>query len=235
MGITVAQLSDAAQMQADKRLDQQLSAADWVTLVNWSVKSLWRRISAIDPDWYFDQEDFTLAGGATGATKDLSTLVGSGAHTYAALHGLDLNPDTTQRSTVPRLGSFQERNSGRFSRWLPTVATTNRAYDIRGNVLVISPYEAAGGNYRVYFRHRPYLFASSTDTNTLDFQLEDYDEYLSTRAAMKALKIEESSADPLAQDLSDIWAEIRGEHSRDDEAPKMIADVEGQDWPRGRW
>jgi hypothetical protein len=232
MAVTVAQLIDAAKLQADKRNDQTIADADWCTIANWSVMSLWRRVSAIDPDWYFDQQDFTLAGGASGATKDLSTLTGSGGHSFAALHGIDLNPDTTQRSTVPRL-NFAERNAGRFSRWVPTVNTINRSYDVRGNNLVITPYEAAAGTYRVYYRYQPYQFTGPTDTTTLEFQLAPYAEYLSIRMAMRGLKIEESDANPLAQDLADLWAEIRAEHSRDDEAPAIIADVEGTDWPWG--
>jgi len=229
--VLVSALIDAGKMQADKRNDQQLSDTDWCTIAVWSVRSLWRRISALDPDWYFDHQDFTLAGGSNGCTFDLSTLTGTGgAHTFAAMHGLDLYPDTSRRQTVPRI-NFRERNAGRFSRWLPTTFTIDRCYDERGTVLTITPYEAAGAPYRVYYRYEPYLFTGPTDTNPLDFQMAAYDEYISIRMAMRALKIEESSADPLAQDLADLWAEIRAEHSRDDQEAAIIADVEGDGWP----
>jgi len=229
MGILVAALIDAAQMQSDKRNDAQLSPADWTTIANWSVKSLWRKISAVDPDWYFDHQDFTLAGGASGAAFDLSTLTGTGgAHTFAALHGVDLNPDTAQRMTVPRL-NFIERNQGRFSRWLPTTLVVNRRYDIRGTQLTITPYEGAGGNYRVYFRYLPYLFTGSTDTTPLDFEIAAYDEYLSVRMAERALGVEESDQSPMYNIRQELLKEILAEHSRDDEAATVIADVEGDD------
>lgn len=234
MAILVAALIDAAKMQADKRNDQQLSDGDWTTIANWSVKSLWRRVSAVDPDWYFDQQDFTLAGGATGAALDLTTLVGSGAHSFAALHGLDVNPDTSQRRTVPRL-NFLERNRGRIGRWLPTVLCVDRSYDIRGLSLNITPYEVAAGSYRVYYRYQPYLFSGPTDTNALEPQLEPYDEYLSVRMAERALGIEESDQSPMATLRAELWKEILDEHSRDDEAPSVIADVEGDDFGRGWW
>lgn len=228
MGVLVAALIDAAQMQSDKRNDAQLSSADWTTIANWSVKSLWRKISAVDPDWYFDQQDFALAGGAAGAAFDLSTLTGAGAHSFAALHGLDLNPDTAQRMTVPRL-NFLERNRGRFSRWLPTTLVVNRAYDIRGTQLTITPYEAAGGNYRAYYRYMPYAFTGSADANPLDFEIAAYDEYISVRMAERALGLEESDQSPMYNIRQELLKEILAEHSRDDEAASVIADVEGDD------
>jgi len=235
-GILVAALIDAAQMQSDKRNDAQLSNADWTTIANWSVKSLWRKIAAVDPDFYFDQQDFALAGGAADAAFDLSTLTGTGAtpHSFAALHGLDLNPDTAQRMSVPRL-NFIERNRGRFSRWLPTTLVINRSYDIRGTQLTITPYEQAGGNYRVYFRYLPYLFAASTDTNPLDFELSAYDEYVSVRMAERALGVEESDQSPMYTIRQELLKEILAEHSRDDEASSVIADVEGDDSIHGWW
>ena len=228
MAILVAALSDGAQLLSDKRNDASVGPADWVTLANWAVKSLWRFVSSVDPDWYFDQQDFSLTGGAAGATLDLTTLVGSGAHAFRALHGLDFYPDTTQRRTVPRR-NFQERNQGRIGRWLPTTLCIDRAYDIRGNVLTITPYEIANGPYRVYYRYAPYLFTGPADTNALDEQLEPYDEFLTQMMAMRALGIEESDQSPAGERLAELRKEILDEHSRDDENPVVMADVEGND------
>src|ERR1700685_541852 len=103
MAISVAGLIDSSQFLSDSRNDTSLAATDWLTMVNWSVKSLWRFITAMDPDSYFDQQNVTLAGGVSGATFDLSTLVGavgSPVHSFRARHGLDFNPDTTGRRTV---------------------------------------------------------------------------------------------------------------------------------------
>jgi hypothetical protein len=226
VAVLVATLIDQGKMLADKRNDAQLAPADWQTLANWAVKSLWRLICSIDPDAYFDQQDVTLTSGASGAKFDLTTLVGTGSHAFRALHGLDLYPDTTQRRTVPRR-NFQERNQSAFGRWLPTILCNDRAYDIRGYVLTITPYEIAGGPYRIYYRYAPYLFVSPTDTTPLDGQLEPYDEYLSVMMAMTALGIEESSQDPMASRLAALGQEIISEHARDDEAPSVLADVEG--------
>lgn len=72
MGILVASLIDAGKLQSDKRNDGQLADVDWVTMTNWAVKSLWRLLSSLDPDFSFTQLDFTLLGGTTGATLDLN-------------------------------------------------------------------------------------------------------------------------------------------------------------------
>lgn len=228
MAILVATLSDQAQMLADKRNDAQLSASDWVAIANWSVKSLYRLLCSVDPDCYFDQQNFTLAGGVSGATLDLTTLTGTGAHTFRALHGLDYMPDTAARRTVPRR-NFVERNQGIIGRWIPSTLCIDRAYDIRGFILTITPYEIAGGPYRVYYRYAPYLFTGSSDTNPLDPQLEPYDEYLTQMMAMRGLGIEEGAQDPMANRLAELRKEILDEHSRDDEAPAIIGDVEGND------
>ena len=68
MAILVAALSDGAPSSlSDKRNDASVGpAGDWVTLANWAVKSLWRFVSSLDPDWYFDQQDFFAHGGARG-------------------------------------------------------------------------------------------------------------------------------------------------------------------------
>lgn len=235
MAILVASLSDSAQLLADKRNDQQLTATDWVTAVNWAVRSLWRLLTSLDPDSYFAQYDFALTGGISGATFDLTTLVslnsalaGRGAQ-FRALHGLDYNPDTNSRYTVQRR-NFVERNRGRVgTRWIPSILDPERAYDIRGFTLTITPYELAAGPYRVYYRYSPYLFSGPSDTNALDAQLEPYEQYLSALAARTALGIEESDQSALAGLCDELRQEIVDEHERDDEAASVIGDVEGED------
>ncbi len=237
MAITVATLIDQSKALADRRSDASIPDADWTTYVNWAVKALYRRLVALDPDLFFASTDFTLTNTPSGAQKDLSSLgTTSPANAiFVALHGLDFSPDTPGRRTIQRR-NFQERNRGRIGWWYPTIVAVDRAYDLRGKTLVVTPYENASGNYRAYFRQRPYIFTSSVDATTLDVQLEDYDEYLAIAAAMKALNIEESSSDPWAMRLQEILEEITDEHERDDEAPGVIADVEADtDTTSGWW
>lgn len=237
MAISVATLIDQAQALADRRNDASVPPGDWTTYVNWAIKALYRRLVALDPDLFFASVDFTLTNTPSGSQKDMSSLSGTTPANaiFVALHGLDCSPDTPTRRTIHRR-NFQERNRGRIGWWYPTIIAVDRAYDLRGKTLVVTPYENASGNYRAYFRQRPYIFTSSSDPNPLDVQLEDYDEYLTISAAMKAMNIEEGSADPWAIRVQEIIEEFTDEHERDDEAPGVIADVEADtDTTSGYW
>lgn len=228
MAILVADLIDQGKFLADKRNDASIVDADWLTLVNWRVEALWRKLTALDPAAYFGQGDFTLTGTPSGATKDLSVV----SATFRALHGLDLNPDTNIRRTVPSK-PFRERNIGVLGWWTPTVFCNDRGYDLRARTLVITPYENASGTYRAYFRNGPYKFTGTSDATALDFQLEPYSEWIATGAAVTGLDIEESSDDPYVRRLAEIDQEIEDEHERDDGAPARIADVEDEAGPYG--
>ena len=221
MAILVATLIDQGKALSDKRIDASVPDTDWLTYVIWGVKSAWRFLCSLDPGAYFTQApDFTLAGGTTGATKDLSTLTPGWK--------------ATNRRTVPRR-NFRERNKGRVSWWTPAPPATDRAYDMRGRVLTITPYELAGGVYRIYYRALPYIFTATNDSNPLDWQLEDLDEMIVILAARKGLGIEESDEGPWINRLNEIKQEFQDEHTRDDGEPLVIADVEDEEtgpwWP----
>lgn len=223
MAVSVATLIDQAKLHADKRSDASIADADWLIWVNWSVESLWRQLTAIDSSLFFAQGDFTLAGGVSGATKDLSTV--TGLTRFRSLHGLDLNPDTTNRMTIARR-NFRERNQAAIGWWTPAILAPDRRYDLRGRTLVITPYESAAGTYRAYVRLGPYQFTGAADATTLDWELEQFNEYIAIRAAMKALAQEESDESPLGRQLGAIIAEATAAHRRDDTEPPVIADVE---------
>lgn len=225
MPVSVATLIDQAKLHSDKRSDASIADADWLIWINWSVESLWRVLTNIDPELFFAQGDFTLAGGSAGATKDLSTV--TGLTRFRALHGLDINPDQSTRMTVARR-NFRERNNAAVGWWLPATLAPDRKYDLRGRTVVITPYESAAGSYRAYARLGPYLFASGVDVTALDWELEQYHEYIPVRAAMKALGQEESDETALARQLGSIVAEATTAHRRDDNEPAVIADVEGE-------
>lgn len=236
MAVTVAEMIDGAQALADKRNDASIPAADWLRYVNWGVKALYRLVIPVDPALYFAQADFTLTATAAGAKRLLSTLTWTEADgssppgtSYQALHGLDMSPDTAQRRTIRRR-NFRERNVPALGWWTPAVFDDDREYDLRGRTLVLTPYELAAGSYRVYARLAPYLFVSASDTVPLDWQLEQYDEYVVIMAARKGLGIEESDTGLQSERLNELRAEITAEHSRDDGEAATIADVEDDVW-----
>lgn len=232
MAISVATLIDQAKALADKRGDASVPDSDWLTYVNWGVKALYRLIVAADPEAYFAEADFTLLSTAAGSKKDLSTLTWSPTGAFVALHGVDKDPDTSMRRTIARR-NFRERNTGRIGWWTPAIYSGDLAYDLRGRQLVVTPYESAAGNYRAYARLRPYVFTTSTDVTALDWQLEDYDEFIVIMAARKGLGVEESDTGLQSERLGELRDEITAEHTRDDGEAAVIADVEEGDWDDG--
>lgn len=222
MAVTFANLLDQAKTDSDKVNDGSITDARWLVFVNRGVKSLWRLLTSLDPELYFTTADFTLTGGAAGATKDLSTLTG-----FRVLHGLDLNADSTARRTIRRR-NFADRNNVRLGWWVPGPFTDDRQYDIRGRILTITPMEAAAGAYRAYYRQGPYLFTSTVDATPLDPVMEDYDEYISLMAARRGLAVEESDTSDAANRIRELIQEITEAHTRD-EGQWGVADVEEYD------
>lgn len=147
---------------------------------------------------------------------------------FRALHGVDIYPDTNNRRTV-RTRNFRERSMRAIGWWMPTAFDADRQYDLRGRILYVTPYELAGATYRAYYRAAPYQWSTPTDTDRMDPQLEEYDEWVVIRAAMKALKIEESDANPWREELELLREEIMSSHQRDDGEAQRIADIESDD------
>lgn len=229
MATTVAQLIARAKVIADRTGDASLDdTLAWLVFANWSVESLWRLMTGLDEALYFAQVDFTLAGGAAGAVKDLTTLT---SPAFRAIHGLDLSPDTSNRRTIGRR-NFRERNLPSVGTWSPTTWASDRRYDIRGKNLTITPYESAAGTYRIYYRGAPYNFVSAVDGTGLDLELDQYNEAVSLLMARYAVGIEEGDPSQWTGRLGEIQAEMRQAADRNAE-PAVIADVEGEDWPRG--
>lgn len=234
MAVLVATLIDQGKLLSDKRSDASIDdATGWLAWINWEVESLWRFITAMDPNLYFASTDFTLSGGfGSGSTFDLTTIVSSGVPQFRAMHGLDYFPDTTNRRTIPRR-NFRERNVGPIGPWIPSALSIDRAYDLRGRTLTITPYEVAAGPYRVYYRRKPYAFTGTADATPLDSEIDQYSELIAVGAAIRAMVQEESDASQLVARREELKQQIADEHTRDDGAPTVIADIEGDQ--SGRW
>lgn len=144
---------------------------------------------------------------------------------FRSLHGLDVNPDTGARRTVTDRG-FRQRNET-VGWWTPAPICDVRKYDLRANMLVITPYEQSAGTYRAYYRAAPYKFATPTDGDPLDAVLEPEVEAIVKLAACNADGIEESDADDKRiKRINVIKAEVTASHERDDNEPARIQDVE---------
>lgn len=226
MAITVVSLIDQAQLVSNNRRNAAISQTDWVTFINWAVESWYKFRISLDPSLYFAQRDVTLVGGIAASTIDLTTGFTPGVR---ALHGVDVNPDTGSRYTL-RSRNFRQRNES-VGGWIPTTWCPVRFYDVRAMSLVVTPYEAAAGVYRVYYRGKPYQFVSAIDAVPLDAVLEPESEAIVKLAACSALGIEETSDDPWVKRINAIKAEVQAAYERDDGQAFQIADVEDLGWP----
>jgi hypothetical protein len=174
----------------------------------------------------FANDPFILT--AFGGTVDVSPqtwIVDDVRGRFRALHGVDVNPDTGSRYTL-RSRNFRQRNQG-VGWWVPTAWCPIRFYDVRANLLAITPYEQSAGNYRAYFRAAPYKFATPTDGDPLDAVLEPEVEALALLAACSADGIEENDfSDKRIKRINVIKAEVTASYQRDDGQAFQIADVE---------
>lgn len=347
MAVGIPALIDQAKLVSNNRRNLSIADADWVTFINWAIESWYKFRISLDPALYFQQQDFTLAGGINGSTFNLDlafvvrlvatalpaftaslgpgfgrtltanavgaltvdgaaaiagdrilyTAFGTNAGIYTvaqpgsggtpfiliratdfdalgptevqigaivtptagttwandpyiltflsgapdvgsqgwvvndtfgrfrALHGVDVNPDTGSRYTL-RSRNFRQRNEG-VGPWVPTAWCPVRFYDLRANMLVVTPFEQSAGTYRVYYRAAPYKFATPTDGDPLDAVLEPEAEAIVKLAACSALGIEESDTiDPYIKRVAAIKAEVQASYARDDGQAFQIADVE---------
>jgi hypothetical protein len=173
-----------------------------------------------------------FGGTVDSATQGLQTWIVNDVYTrFRSLHGLDLYPDTGQRLTI-RGRNFQQRNDG-VGFWVPSQYCPQRRYDIRSNILTVTPYEASSGPYRVYYRGAAYKWATPTDTDPLDAVLEPDIEAIVLLAACSALNIEETSNDPYIKRINTLKAEVTNSYERDDTQAAQLADVE--DLSGGGW
>src|SRR3954469_13953853 len=98
MAVTVAEVVTQGKTLADKLSDTSIAdTTGWLVFLNRSQERLYKLITSLDPHAFFAQGDFTLTATPSGAVKDLTSLT-----RFRALHGVDLNPDTSTRRTVPR-------------------------------------------------------------------------------------------------------------------------------------
>jgi len=227
----LVRLIKGAKLLADKVNDDSVTEDTWTEWVNDGVESLWGYVSTFFADHFYSTVDFSLAGGIGGNTYDVTTIP---AGDFRRVRLLERDPDTAQRRRV-RGFNFVEKDNGAGSAalWAMNLAPDVRA-KLMGNLLMLEPYERAGGNYRLHYVSRhPKLV---TNCDALLPSVDQWAEYVKVFAAMKALGVEESDDNPQARRMLAIKQEIADTAAeRDDGQPGVIADTEdmgGNGWWR---
>ncbi|HTJ24137.1 MAG TPA: hypothetical protein VL383_17180, partial [Gemmatimonadaceae bacterium] len=141
----LVRLIKGAKLLADKVNDDSVTEDTWTEWVNDGVESLWGYVSTFFADHFYSTVDFSLAGGIGGNTYDVTTIP---AGDFRRVRLLERDPDTAQRRRV-RGFNFVEKDNGAGSAalWAMNLAPDVRA-KLMGNLLMLEPYERAGGNYR---------------------------------------------------------------------------------------
>jgi hypothetical protein len=106
------------------------------------------------------------------------------------------------------------------------------SYRVVGQTISIEPASTAAGNYAMYYVSGPTVLA--IDSDAIDTVLEQYDDYVTTWAAIKALGKEESDTRDLYQDFYKLEADIVETLAmRDGDDPSTIVDddARGPSWP----
>lgn len=220
MAVKLADLIDGAQQASDQVDGDLVSTSTWFLWAKQAVEELWTVVVTQFGDAYFRSQTFTLAGGVSGDRYTLSAIA------FRRVIGLD---DTDRRVEIRRF-NYAERNRDAavpnhpyVSRYCP-----RRRYRVMGGVLLVAPFDAAAGNYRLDYVPAPTLPANSTDTTwTLDTELEPWAEFVMLAMARKAIAKEESDTSAVDARLNQLRTDIAdAASSRDDGEQKGFADVD---------
>lgn len=192
--------------------------AEWLTLLNAAYLELWDLVATTYGDHFVaGPTEFTLAGATdAGASYTLPA-------DFYRLRGLDYlrgsRPDGWEEVTP---FAFAERNHPQ----------DRRNYALQGAALIIRPVDWAQGTYRIWYTPAPTLLSS--DGDTVDARVAQWEDYIVVRAAIKAKDKEESDVSVLMAELEMFKQRIRAVAPRDAGHPPRVVDTRIGRWRRGR-
>lgn len=227
------QMRLTAKTLADKLSDTSISDDSWDGFINDGIEDGWKRIVEATGDAFLKNVDFTLAGGITGNTYDVTTIP---AGDFRRVKFLEVDPTLPQRRRVKPFNFLEKDRGSARPNPVMRIWDSDRRYRRMGNLIYVERYEIAAGNYRLWYIPSTPKLVNKCDA--LPVVLDEWAEYFPIFAAMKALGIEESDPGALPtrlQELRDDIAALKGEPDDDADA-STIADVEdeegnGWNWP----
>lgn len=212
--MTLLELRNAAKDLSDMVNSPEVADTTWNRWINDGIEKLWRLVTKTDVGGYQTFQNFTLT-----ATNTVALPTG-----FRRLLGVTRDPGIAgQRRSLPKY-NFGERDA--LGQWGPL------SYRIIGQTLSIEPAATAAGNYAMYYVSGPAVLA--LDGDAIDTVLEQYDDYVTTWAAVKALGKEESDTRDLYQDFYKLETDISETLAmRDGDDPSTIVDddARGPSWP----
>lgn len=168
MALTLAQARAAFQFRYDVAGSLVLSADEQDAMLQSAYRALWAEVVTVHKNFRINVQTFTLT---TAQTQALPA-------DFRDVFLVRLNPGTDQQVILPR---FAPRVAARS--W-------ERSYRVQGTSLYIEPLQRCAGSYDLLYV--PTCPAWANDTDTLDPELDQFQDYVVWRTVIEALAREET-------------------------------------------
>jgi hypothetical protein len=234
--ISLGQLRLQAQQRADRVNSQFVTTSEWNQYIKQAMFELYDLLVTCYEDYFLATPIQWTADGNTfqyplpdgvltfaNGINPQQTIVGA---PFYKIKGVDLALNNANNSYVT-INKFNFIDRNRFV--YPNTASTiygvfNLQYRVLGNVLEFIPTPSAGQQIRMWYV--PRMTELLADTDTTDFGISGWIEYVIVRAAKYALDKEESDTTILTQEIAYLKQRIEETASnRDEGQPDKISDT----------
>ena len=215
---TLLQIREFALARADMQHSNFRDTTQLNYMINKSAEELYDILVSRFEDYYSKSVEFNIAPGNDGYLL---------AQSIYKLRGVDYSNGGTWITLHPF--TFEERNRGnRYGANL----LANRRYRWMGQDFKVMPPDQAAGKYRLWYI--PRFTDMVTDSDVLDFNLEQWVDYIVVDVGIKLLQQEESDTAVLMAQKAGLMARITSMASnRDAGSPETITDSR-RDWDDDR-
>lgn len=237
----------AAQQRADRVNSQFITTSEWNSYIKQAMFELYDLLVTCYEDYFLATPlqftadgvtfQFPLPNGVNSYYNGITLQPGYIAPPFYKIMGVDLALNNANNSYVT-INKFNFIDRNRFV--YPNTASTiygvfNLQYRVLGNVIEFIPTPAGGQGIRIWYI--PRMTELLADTDTTNFGISGWNEYVIVRAAKYALDKEESDTSILTQEIAFLKARIEETASnRDAGQPDRISDTRsgnGNGWGTG--
>lgn len=221
---TLTDLILSSRQKADMVNSTFIDDPEWTDYINNSYAELYDILVSRFEDYYSKISTFTIT-----APNNSTTLPAD----FYKVRGLDYQLSGNDWVSV-RKYNFQDRNKINRAVLRPLYGIADRSYRVMGQSVNILPADRAPGSYQMFYipRYTPLVNPTDVLGDVLDYQ-----EYITTDAAIKALTKEESDVSVQVMQKNALKERIEAMASNRDTEPERITDVRGNRdrdfWPWG--
>jgi len=233
--LSLLELRLRAQQRADRVNSNFVTLTEWNSYLNTSLFELYDLLVTNYEDYFLATPASFTTNGSTntfplpdGVASFKNGFTGDNfvAPAFYKLMGVDLAVQTANNAWVTiNKFTFQERNQFLFPNTASTIyGVYNLRYRLMGNAIQFIP--TPSGNQLIRIWYIPRMTELLQDTDTTQFGISGWWEYVAVRAAILALNKEESDVSLLVTQLGDLRKRIiESGMNRDAGQPDRITDV----------